>query len=274
MRTILPSKAFFMPKVILISIDGLRPDAISLAGCPNINGLMNSGASTLTARTVIPSVTLPCHTSMFRGVSVERHGITTNTFQPLARPVPSIIDAAHDAGHSCGMFFNWGPLRDLADPESLRVSCFECDAHRPEGDLRVAEYAERLIPELNLDFSFVYFGWTDECGHMHGWMSEAYLQAVRDADRCVGRVLASVREAGSDPVLLLLSDHGGHGKSHGTECAEDMTIPWILNGPGIVKRKIESQVEIIDTCTTIADLLAIPKHRYWEGRSLYAECFG
>jgi hypothetical protein len=44
----------------------------------------------------MPSVTLPCHTSMFRGVTPERHGITTNTWTPQVRPVPSIID--YDTG--------------------------------------------------------------------------------------------------------------------------------------------------------------------------------
>jgi len=261
-----------MHTLILISIDGLRPDAIDAAGCQNIQELIETGSFTLQARTVMPSVTLPCHTSMFRGADVERHGITTNTFIPLARPVPSVIDVANDSELNCGMFYNWGPLRDLAGPESLKASYFERDAHRPEGDRRVMAHAARYIPELRLDFSFVYFGWTDECGHMHGWMSPEYLDAVKNADECVGELLAEVRRQGMDPWVLLLSDHGGHGRSHGTDCDEDMTIPWILNGPGIRHQELGFPVSIIDTCTTIAELLGLKRHMYWEGKSHAWEC--
>lgn len=263
-----------MSQLILISIDGLRPDAIEAAQCEHIPALAEAGSYTFAAKTVMPSVTLPCHTSMFRGVDVERHGITTNTFIPLARPVPSILDAANAAGLNCGMFYNWGPLRDLADPESLRASFFERDAHRPEGDHRVMTHAARHIPELDLDLSFVYFGWTDECGHKHGWMSEEYLEAVHHADECVGHLLSAVREAGMNPFVLLLSDHGGHGKSHGTDCPEDMTIPWILSGPAVRAQKLDSEVRIYDTCPTIAELLGLERHRYWEGKSLAGVCLG
>ncbi len=261
-----------MHPVILISIDGLRPDAIEAAGCIHIPKLAEHGSYTYEARTVMPSVTLPCHTSMFRGVDVERHGITTNTFIPLARPVPSILDVANTAGLNCGMFYNWGPLRDLADPESLRASFFERDAHRPEGDRRVMTYAAQVIPELKLDFSFVYFGWVDECGHMHGWMSPEYLAAVKHADECVGELLSQIHRQGMEPRVLLLSDHGGHGRSHGTDSEEDMTIPWILSGPGIRRQKIETPVRIFDTCPTLAELLGLKRHHYWEGKSLAGYC--
>ena len=64
---------------ILVVIDGCRPDGIQQAATPNIDALDARGAYTCAAQSVGPSSTLPCHTSMFRGVTPERHGITTNT---------------------------------------------------------------------------------------------------------------------------------------------------------------------------------------------------
>ena len=55
----------------------------------------------------MPSATLPCHTSMFRGVTPERHGITTNTWVPQVRPVPSLVDVLHRAGKRTAFFYNW-----------------------------------------------------------------------------------------------------------------------------------------------------------------------
>ena len=67
-----------MNKVILISIDGMRPDGVLNCGNPFVEELKKMGSHALNARTVIPSVTLPCHTSMFHSVTPERHGITRN----------------------------------------------------------------------------------------------------------------------------------------------------------------------------------------------------
>ena len=78
--------------VVLFVLDGLRPDGLQQADTPNIGSVFADGAFTMEARTVMPSATLPCHTSMFRGVTPERHGITTNTWVPQVRPVSSVVD--------------------------------------------------------------------------------------------------------------------------------------------------------------------------------------
>ena len=46
-------------KVILVSVDGMRPDGFLKCGNPYIETMMSDWAYTLTARTVFPSVTLP-----------------------------------------------------------------------------------------------------------------------------------------------------------------------------------------------------------------------
>lgn len=53
-------------KVLLILSDGMRPDG--LEGHPAVARLMREGSYSLRARTVMPSVTLPCHMSLFHSV--------------------------------------------------------------------------------------------------------------------------------------------------------------------------------------------------------------
>ena len=55
--------------VVVISIDGLRPDAIAASGAANLQRMMREGAYSLQARTIMPSRTLPSHTSMLTGVT-------------------------------------------------------------------------------------------------------------------------------------------------------------------------------------------------------------
>ena len=263
--------ATLKPIVLLFSVDGMRPDGLQAANTPNMDALMATGAWTLNAQTVMPSVTLPCHTSMHRGVDVPRHGITTNTFTPLARPVPGIFDVAHQNQIRTGFFLNWPELRDLCLPESLDISVSFGESHLAEGDRHVAEAAVQFSHDI--DFAFIYLGYTDTCGHETDWMSRYYLAAISEADRCIGYVRKGLELLGRPILSLVLSDHGGHGRSHGTDMPEDMTIPFILHGPGIQSgHQLEGPVRIFDTAPTLAHILKIPAARQWEGQVI-AEAF-
>lgn len=253
---------------LIVSIDGMRPDGLAAADTPTIDGLIARGASTMQATTVMPSVTLPCHTSMFRGVDVPRHGITTNVFQPLARPVPSLFDAARAAGKRVGAFTNWEELRDLGSPGSVDVAyCFN-RWDTPEDDMRPAQaLAQHFEVGERFDLVFLYLGFTDASGHTHGWMSPEYLKAIEGADRCVSVAISAIERTGVELATIALSDHGGHERTHGTDRPEDMLIPWIACGRGIRHGvRIESPVRIFDTCPTAAALLGIDLAREWDGR--------
>ena len=76
-------------KVLLILSDGMRPDGLDAH--PAAARLMREGSYTLRARTVMPSVTLPCHMSLFHSVDPGRHGILTNTYVPQVRPVTGCL---------------------------------------------------------------------------------------------------------------------------------------------------------------------------------------
>tara|TARA_B100001250_G_scaffold414361_1_gene452213 strand:- start:3853 stop:5148 length:1296 start_codon:yes stop_codon:yes gene_type:complete len=70
------------PRVILISIDGLRGDILSnpayTKDCPNLTRLMRDGAYCSNVQSVFPSLTYPSHTSMITGVTPAKHGIVNN----------------------------------------------------------------------------------------------------------------------------------------------------------------------------------------------------
>ena len=59
--------------VVLFVVDGMRPDGLRKSSTPVMNGLVRSGASTLNARTVMPSITLPCIASLFLGTTPDTH---------------------------------------------------------------------------------------------------------------------------------------------------------------------------------------------------------
>jgi len=249
---------------LFVMIDGLRPDALAKIDCPTLSGLRARGASTLSARSVMPSVTLPCHTSIFHAVPPTRHGVVTNDWQPMARPLPGLMDVTKGAGKRCATIYNWEPLRNLSQPLSLDFSWYRDLSYFENGDDLTADAAIQYIPELNPDFAFVYFGTVDTWGHRFGWMSDEYLRQAERVDRQLGRVLAALPEGYH---IIVQADHGGHDRTHGTEMPEDMTIPWIAAGPQIRQGyTIQGAVSLIDTTPTLARILNVPVHRDWEGR--------
>lgn len=255
-----------MPITALVMVDGLRPDALAAADLPHIRRLQARGAYSLMARSVEPSLTLPCHMSIFHSVPPSRHGVTTNQWQPMARPLPGLMEQARAAGRRCYFFHNWEPLRDLNRPESLTFVYYRDNCYTPDGDLHIAEEAARVMARERPDFAFVYFGTIDVAGHVHGWMSPHYLAQAQHVDQAVGMVLDVL---GDDDAILLLSDHGGHERTHGTTLPQDMTTLWMVAGPNIrANHQLQSPVTLLDTAPTLAHIMNVPTHRDWEGHCI------
>ena len=115
----LDPKAGGTPKTILIVVDGLRPDALAACGNKFVDELLSHSIYTLDAKTVMPSVTLPSHMSLFHSVPPERHGILTNTYVPMVRPINGICEVLRAAGKASALFYDWEELKDLSRPDSL-----------------------------------------------------------------------------------------------------------------------------------------------------------
>lgn len=256
-----------MKKVILILSDGMRPDAVMQCGHPMVKTFMEKGACTMTGRTVTPSVTLPCHMSLIHSVDPIRHGVTTNTFMPQVRPIKGLFDQLRLFGKKCGFFYNWGELRDLYQPDSLAEACFISGHQKswPEVGEMCTDRCIDFIRRESPDFTFLYLGEADESGHKHGWMGDVYMEGVRHGFELTQRIAEAV---GPDYVIMLIADHGGHDRTHGTEMPEDMTIPFMtLNGPWEAGSAFET-MSIKDVAPTVAKLLEVPANEDWEGTSL------
>ena len=270
------SKVCRVKSVVLFVVDGLRPDGLRKAETPSIDSLVNDGAYTLEARTVMPSVTLPCIASMLLGTDPKHHGVITNTWSASGCSIPSIIDLVHDEGMTTASFYNWEPLRDLSKPGSLNASFFLDNAEEPQGDLEIARLAGDYLLHKPTSFTFIYLGHTDAAGHKYGWMMEGYFKAIKNADIAIRNVIEAVNrsEAAGNTVFIVTSDHGGHQKIHGTDMPEDLIVPWIISGSGIPSNlKLREPVNIIDTAPTIAALLGIEKPKEWRGR-VVGQIFG
>src|SRR5690606_3329641 len=253
--------------VLLVIVDGLRPDAIHAGPFDTLQSLLRRGAYSLSARTVMPCITLPCHMSICHSVPPTRHGVTTNDWQPLARPLPGLVDVARSAGRRCSFFYGWEPLRNLSQPLSLYSSWFQDVAEdlTVDGDRIIATAAARAIVAERPDFAFVYLGNVDTAGHQYGWMSDGYLAQVGHVDEVLSEFFDALGNLSY--TLCLQADHGGHDRHHGLDIPGDMHVPWVRSGPGSAAGGVRpAPVRVVVTAATLARLLDIKPAPQWEGR--------
>lgn len=268
-----PTPTFAPParRVMIVSIDGLRPDAISMAPMPNLMALVQSSAFTLGAQTVLPSVTLVSHSSMLVGVCPSKHGVNWNDYLPdLGYAIGTdLFDIAQAAGLRTYIYAGKQKLRQITEPSSLNQFVFVND--------RDLVLMERLIAEFPQDFGilFIHLALTDGMGHVYGWLSPEQLSVIRRADEALGLLLTALeaRNLRGETLLLITADHGGHDTTHGSSLPEDMTIPWIASGAGIQPKALTSPIHTMDTAATAAFALGLPIPAEWDGVPVY-EAFG
>ncbi len=252
--------------VIIISIDGLRPDALFAAEAPYLDSLITQGAYSPQAQTVSLSITLPGHASMLSGMLPEKHGIVWG-MPYIGWPGmngPTLFSVVHDAGLSTAMVFGKEKMNYLVLPNSVDT-LFGLDMHDPE----IKDYALEIIRAGLPHVLFLHFPDTDRVGHASGWMSPNQLQAIAFVDNLIGEILAALEAGGyrNSTLLIVSADHGGHGFSHGDDSPEDRTIPWLAVGPNVPAGVTLTQpINTYDTAATALYALKLPIPSNWDGR--------
>jgi len=251
--------------VVLISVDGLRPDVI-FPNAINIHRLQLEGTYAVAAHTASRSSTLPSHASMVSGVDVERHGLDFNAYRPERGPIhyPTIFSAAQSAGLTTALFVGKRKLEHLLQPHSQ--SRFEVGGIRCS---RVDELALPYLANVRSGLVFLHFSDPDNEGHAHGWLSPEYLTGVERADRCVGHVVAALQRRGNlDRTLLMVTaDHGGHDHDHTGKLPPDVQIPWLTwGGAARHGQRVRRPFATVDTAATILHALGLPMPKDIEGK--------
>jgi hypothetical protein len=253
-----PSSAWTIRHVIIVSEDGMRPDAL-MDVHPSVHAaVLARAAYSLRARTIRHASTLPAHAAMLSGFDVDAHGLDWNSWQPERGyiHVPTVFDAAHRAGKGAAAFVGKRKLEHIAHPGSVDLFSrpgFFCK--------KVVAEAARYFVEKRPQIEFIHFSDPDERGHADGWMSDPQFSAIRHSDECLGTLIDAVAKAGLDgeTLFILSADHGGHGHNHSGRIEEDRLIPWIVWGPGVRPgHRIEADVNTVDTAATTLWALGYP----------------
>jgi predicted AlkP superfamily pyrophosphatase or phosphodiesterase len=266
-------------RVMIVSIDGLRPDLALRADTPNIHALMQAGSFTFWARTTEISITLPSHVSMLTGVTPAKHHVDWNADVPPGRDpypaVPTLFEIAHQHGLTCAIASGKSKFSTFARPGVLDWSYLPILPLTNDDD--VARHATEIIRDHQPQVMFVHFPGVDSAGHAKGWASAEQMAAIHFADAALGEVIAAAKDAKTfdETLLIVTADHGGQGRQHGPNDDRSRHIPWIAVGPGVragydLTQNAALTVNTEDTFATACFFLGLPVSGDIDGKPIQA----
>lgn len=233
--------------VIIVSVDGLRPSAITSQGAgvlPNFYRFRNEGAFTDDARAdETITKTLPNHVSMITGRQVagaSGHNWTSNSTPPTGVTlhtnkgsyVNSIYNVADTAGVGTSMYASKGKFSLFQASYSGEIDSY---VNNSDTSVLVSGFTSQLVSQ-QWGLSFLHLRDADSAGHSFGFGSTQYLAAVANTDNLLGQLLSAVEgNAGlaSDTTIILTSDHGGTGTGHSDNTNPlNYTVPLYVWGAG------------------------------------------
>jgi predicted AlkP superfamily pyrophosphatase or phosphodiesterase len=216
------------PLVLLISIDGFKPEYLQRAITPTINQLAQHGAVAKGMLPVFPSVTFPNHYSIVTGLYPDHHGIVNNSMKDssirepfklssrtaISNPAwwsagtPIWVSAQQQGLKSSTLFWpgSEAKVQDI-QPNDWLYYDKSMNAHQ-----RVEKLTEWLNRPANLraDFATLYFEDVDSAGHRYGPNSSEVNHAIQEVDSEISDLLNHLKTLGlyDQTTLIIVSDHG------------------------------------------------------------------
>lgn len=275
------------PKVLVIGLDGVRPDVMAEVSTPNIDALIADGTYADNAQTGLPSVSGPGWSSFLNGVWPDKHGVTDNSFEGKQyEAFPDFLTRIEQVRPELNTFAvaDWLPLVQADDGMPTISNAVNVkhilDGYElgwPEADSVSTSLAARHIRDGDPDALFVYLGNPDETSHHFGSIGTEYREAISLADREVGRLMEAVRSRPTydqeDWLVVMSTDHGRTEEGgHGGDTPEERTIFLLVSGPSADKGAPAEPTFIVDVSVTAP---GPPGHRHgpgvgagWEGRGV------
>jgi predicted AlkP superfamily pyrophosphatase or phosphodiesterase len=212
--------------VVLISLDGFRPDYLERHSPPTLLRLAREGVLAEAMIPVFPTLTFPNHYSIVTGLHPESHGVVGNT---MYDPVFDATFTLRNEGPREDRWWGGEPIWATAEKQGLRSAAFfwpateaEIAGVRPtrwmryDGSVPYETRVDSVLAWLSLPdgerprMVTLYFDEPDHTAHEDGPFAPTVRGAVLRADSALARLVAGLEARGLyDAVnLIVVSDHG------------------------------------------------------------------
>jgi predicted AlkP superfamily phosphohydrolase/phosphomutase len=251
-------------RVIVLVIDGCRKDKLERTNTPNIDFMKKNGVYYNKMRTVYPSRTVTCFSSMFSGAGKEKHGIKSNLVMGSLlgkeeMKCESLFDVLKE-NKKKAKIVGIAHLKDVFGENVETVSAI----HSNETvDKYIMEKTQKVMEKYKPQLMVTQFIAVDQTGHARGTSYEEYEQKIREVDKIIGDFVKWLKKKKmfDDSVIIIMSDHGQSYRGiggHGHWDKGEKYVPFIIYGKNIKKGKtINKEKRILDLAPTIAYILGI-----------------
>ncbi len=259
-------------KVVVIGIDGVRPDVLAQVATPQIDRLIAGGYYADSVMTRAQTISGAGWSSMLTGVWPEKHGVTSNdlsTNNYAAYPdFLSRIELVKEELNTIAIV-DWPPLGTSASGGPLLSDSIDAKLNfdgdvlgYAEADSQSVAAAARYLRNQDPDALFVYIGYPDVAAHEHGGLSESYLEAIEAADAQIRRLLQAISERATvdreDWLILISTDHGHRDAGgHGGGSPEERRVFYLASGAGVRARAPGEAANLVDVAATAMAHLGI-----------------
>eukprot|EP00455_Lapot_gusevi_P045707 TRINITY_DN5889_c0_g1_i1.p1 TRINITY_DN5889_c0_g1~~TRINITY_DN5889_c0_g1_i1.p1 ORF type:complete len:236 (-),score=64.82 TRINITY_DN5889_c0_g1_i1:118-825(-) len=229
--------------------------------------------------------------TIISGAGPEEHGVLDNDWvvgtqwEPLTGNgtyFPSIFSAIkQQVDMKIAVYNDWSGFNDLFPHTSVD---FLANFSDPDANNLTQSVIRDIISTQAAQFIFLHYDDVDEAGHSQGWGTDAYYRAIELVDAQIGKLLQALEAAGilNQTLLVVTSDHGGEGTSHGETDTLNMYTQLIFHGPGIRSGYAMPcptrgnacfgtngrNIRTIDLAPTIMNVLGLQSPDLWIGRVL------
>ncbi|MFT5424992.1 MAG: hypothetical protein ACI89L_002795 [Phycisphaerales bacterium] len=257
-------------RVLVIGVDGFKPDAIAAANTPAFDALVANGTYNDNAQCEDLTYSGPNWSTILHGVHRDRHGVVSNSYEPsnLANYPDLLAHVEHaHPGWTTARLDTWDSMYQN-QPTGADIFLFK--SYDDGGDDYVAQTAATIIagdyeaaPD-GVNVIFVYLGNVDIAGHTHGFHKDqpGYLAGIEVADAQIAVMADAVakREAQHDEdwLIILTSDHGGNiDGGHAGNTIDRRTIPFLVSGRLAAKGRQVPEPKNVDVVPTALAYLGI-----------------
>jgi len=261
-------------KVLVIGIDGCRPDALQRAQPAEMGKLIEQGAVSYTAQNLPLRITDaetssgPSWSTMLSGAFPDKHGWLDDVgrrrfngqyphfFVRLKEANPKAVTVS---------LITWPDITQMTKGADVSET-FKTDE---QAEQRAIEVLSKQEP----DAMFVHLDHVDATGHAKGFNPDSpdYIAAIKETDSRVGRIVEAVRKrpkyAEEDWQILLSTDHGGHGNGHNSHrhvVPAIRLVFYIASGEAAARGVIEGQVYTTDIAATALAHLGVKLDPEWK----------
>src|SRR5258707_9224453 len=168
-------------------------------------------------------------------------------------------------------FFNGGREAVFAGEERILVPSPKVATYDQQPEMSAPEVTDRVVEAIRshrFDVIVLNYANADMVGHTG--RLDAAVKAVETVDACLGRLSASVEEAGG--TLVITADHGNAEMMRDPETDEPHTahtlnpVPFIIVNPPVAARAENGR--LADVAPTLLDIRGLPKPAAMTGHSL------